>query len=97
MHPELTQLTHTQLHPPRFSGDKAKRCKIILGTLGMPGHAQVPLEETHLAVLRGLVHQEVSFKCANEDSSTSVAVTTVRSTDLLNCNVRPDSVLIRKH
>ena len=42
MHPELTQLTHAQLHPPRFSGDKAKRCKIILGTLGMPGYAQVP-------------------------------------------------------
>ena len=30
----------------------------------------VPLDETHLAVVRGLIHQEVSPKCVNEESST---------------------------
>ena len=30
----------------------------------------VPLDETHLVVVRGLIHQEVSPKCVNEESST---------------------------
>ena len=39
-----------------------------------------PLDETHLVVVRGLIHQEVSPKCVNKESSTVI------STDLLNCN-----------
>ena len=31
---------------------------------------EVPLDETHLVVVRGLIHQKVSPKCVNEDSST---------------------------
>ena len=31
--------TKNQLHPPRFSGDIAKICTLILGTLGKPGYA----------------------------------------------------------
>ena len=30
----------------------------------------VPLDETHLAVVRELIHQEVPPKCVNEESST---------------------------
>ena len=29
----------------------------------------VPLDQTHLATVRGLINQEVSPKCINEDSS----------------------------
>ena len=29
-----------------------------------------PLDETHLVVVRGFIHQEVSPKCVNEESST---------------------------
>ena len=45
------------------------------------------LNETHLVVVKGLIHQEVSPKYINEESSPSVAATTIRPTDILNCNV----------
>ena len=32
--------------------------------------ALLPLDETYFVAVRGLIHQEVSLKCVNEESST---------------------------
>ena len=47
-----------------------------------------PLDETHLAVVRRLIHYEVSTYCINEESSTERHSYNRRSTDLFKCIVK---------
>ena len=47
-----------------------------------------PLHETHLVVVRGIIHQELLPKSVNEEAQLIVAATTVRSADLLSRNAK---------
>ena len=49
---------------------------------------QPSLDETHIAAVRGLIHNKVLPKCVTRRAELSVVVKTVRSKDLLNHNVK---------
>ena len=51
-------------------------------------NVQPLLDETHLAAVRGLIHNKVSPKCVTRRAELRVVVKTVRSKDLLNHNVK---------
>ena len=57
----------------------------------------VPLDETHLDAVRGLI-QTKRFRpsASTKKAQLSVAATTVRSTDLFNIMSSPESMLIRQ-
>ena len=58
----------------------------------------VPLDETHLDAVRGLI-QTKSFRssASRRRAQLSVAATTVRPTNLLNIISSPESMLVRQY
>ena len=60
-------------------------------------YAPLPLDETHLVVVRGFIHREVSTKCVNKESSTERHSDNRQAQQIFSTVMsRPESILIRQ-